>query len=105
MPCFFFAVVYPIHAAVFRIAEIECPRLFRSNKGGKRPARIPTPEEVTGGRVEFMRSLNKINEVVSTSSGRNPDLNLNKTWGDWLTTAQVALEISDEKSRKKPARS
>lgn len=48
-----------------------------------------------------MRDINKINERISNLSGRNPDENLNKSWGDWLVTAETTLEITEEKKRIK----
>ena len=94
-------MVNPIHAEVFRIAEIECPRLFGTRKADTRPNKLPTAEEIYESRVRFMKDINKINERVSKFSGRNPDDNLNKTWGDWLTTCQTVFEEMDAMKKKK----
>lgn len=95
-------MVGSIHAEVFRIAEHECPRLFGKIKAGNRPDKFPAPEEIASSRFKFMRDINKINERISNLSGRNPDDNLNKSWGDWLTTVQTTLEIVDENKKNKP---
>ena len=34
---------------------------------------------------------------MSRLSNRNPDENMNKSWGDWLNTTQTVLEMEDEK--------
>lgn len=46
-----------------------------------------------------MKDINKVNERISNLSGRNPDLNIDKSWGDWLSTVQSVLEIADEKKK------
>ena len=48
-----------------------------------------------------MKEINKFNEIVSQMSSRNPDDNMNKAWGDWLVTAEVTLEMNEEKNKKK----
>ena len=47
--------------------------------------------------MKFIKDINKINERVSRLSNRNPDENMNKSWGDWLNTTQTVLEMEDEK--------
>lgn len=58
--------------------------------------------EIWKEKLNFVKSINKLNERVSQMSSRNPDENMNKTWGDWLVTAQVTLEMRDENKKAAP---
>lgn len=111
MQIFFFAVCPTIHTQVFRVAEIECPRIFGKHKSDKRPdkprARLSKLhsdlEEIWNEKLNFVKNINKLNERVSQFSNRNADENMNKTWGDWLVTCQVVHEMQDEKKKTMPS--
>lgn len=104
MQVFFFAVCPSIHTQVFRVAEIECPRIFGKHKSDKRQNRLHADTgEIWIEKLKFVKEINKLNERVSQMSMRNPDENMNKTWGDWLVTAQVTLEMQDENKKATPS--
>lgn len=58
-------------------------------------------DEIYQSKQKMIKDLNKINDRVSQLSGRDPDRNMNKGWGDWLATAQVTLEIADQAKKKR----
>lgn len=45
-----------------------------------------------------MKDVNKLNEKVARMSNRNPDDLLNKEWGDYCATMQIAFEMNDKKT-------
>lgn len=49
----------------------------------------------------MVTDINKINETVSELSNRDPDDNFDKSWGDWLTTVQLRLDMNEQRKKKK----